>query len=106
MSESKAALSAYVPVSATARATRKFELPLEIYIIETVERETRTARLRQLGFALTLVAGIFVSQWPVAFSSANAVPGLPVSAQEAGARIVAAVVPQRFDFAGGMQSSF
>jgi hypothetical protein len=106
VSESKAALSAYVPVSATARTTKKFELPLEIYIIETVERETRTARLRQLGFALTLVAGIFVSQWPVAFSSANAVPGLPVSAQEAGARIAAAVAPQRFDFASGMQSSY
>ena len=106
MSESKAALSAYVPASATARTARKFELPLEIYIIETVEREARISRLRQLGFALTLVAGIFVSQWPVSFSAANAVPGLPVSAQEAGARISAAVMPDRFTFAGGMLSSF
>jgi hypothetical protein len=107
VSESKAALTAYVPVSATARTARKFELPLETYIIETVEREARrTVRLRQLGFALTLVAGIFVSQWPVAFSSANAVPSLPVSAQEAGARTATAGVPQRFDFAAGMQSSY
>ena len=106
MSESKAALSAYVPVSATARTARKFELPLEIYIIETVEREARMVRMRQLGFALALVAGIFVSQWPVAFSAANAVPTLPISAQEAGARISAAVMPDRFTFAGGMLSSF
>ena len=106
MSESKAALSAYVPVSATARTARKFELPLEDYIIETVEREARMARMRQLGFALALVAGIFVSQWPVAFNAANAVPSLPVSAQEAGARISAAVMPDRFTFAGGMLASF
>ena len=106
MSESKAALSAYVPVSATARTARKFELPLEIYIIETVEREARMVRMRQLGFALALVAGIFVSQWPVAFSAANAVPTLPISAQEAGARISAAVMPDRFTFAGGMLASF
>ena len=106
MSESRAALSAYVPVSATARTPSKFELPLEIYIIETVEREARMSRMRQLGFALALVAGIFVSQWPVAFNAVSAVPSLPVSAQEAGARISAAVMPERFTFAGNMLSSY
>jgi hypothetical protein len=106
VSESRAALSAYVPVSATARTASKFELPLENYIIETVEREARIARLRQLGFALVLVGGLFVSQWPVSFSAANAVPSLPVSAEEAGARISAAVMPDRFTFAGGMLSSY
>ena len=106
MSESKAALSAYVPVSATARTTSKFEVPLEIYIIETVEREARMARMRQLGFALALVAGIFASQWQVAFSAAKAVPTLPISAQEAGARISAAVMSERFTFAGDMLSSY
>ena len=105
MSESKAALSAYVPVSATARTARKFELPLEIYIIETVEREARMARLRQVGFALVLVAGVFVSQWPVAFSAANAVPSLPVSAHAAGVRAPVIAAPERLAFAAGMQKS-
>jgi hypothetical protein len=103
VSESKAALSAYVPASATVRTARKFELPLEIYIIETVERETRMARLRQLGFALVLVAGVFVSQWPVAFSAANAVPSVPISAHAAGVRAPATAAPERLAFAIGMQ---
>ncbi len=62
--------------------------------------------MRQLGFALALVAGIFVSQWPVAFSSANAVTGLPVSA--AGGRrphLGCRSCRSGFAFAGGMLSS-
>jgi hypothetical protein len=105
VSESKGALSAYVPVSATARTARKFELPLEIYIIETVERDARMARQRQLGFALVLVAGIFASQWPVAFSAANAVPSLPVSAHAVGVRAPVIAAPERLAFAAGMQKN-
>ncbi len=56
MTECRGALSAYVPVKASAQ-TVDFEYPLKIYIIETVERETRFRRLRQLGVALTVLVG-------------------------------------------------
>lgn len=102
MTECREALSAYVPVNASAQ-TVDFEYPLKIYIIETVERETRFRRLRQLGVALTVLVGIFACQWPVAFSSANAVPSLPVSAHAAGARSPATIPPERLTFATGLQ---
>jgi hypothetical protein len=51
-----------------------------------------------------LVVGMFVCQWPVASTSANAVPSLPVSAQAAGARVAAAELP-RFGFAAGLKNS-
>ena len=47
--------------------------------------------------------GIFASQWPVAFTVANAVPGLPVSAQAAGVRVPVTAAPERWAFAVGMQ---
>ena len=103
MTDCRGALSAYVPVNASAQ-TVDFEYPLKIYIIETVERETRFKRLRQLGLALTVLVGICACQWPVAFSSANAVPSLPVSAHAAGARIPATIPPERLAFASGLQN--
>lgn len=53
-----------------------------------------------VGFALV---GILVSQWPVAFSAANAVPSLPVSAHAAGIRAPVIATRERFAFAVGMQ---
>jgi len=67
-------------------------MPLQVYIIETIEREARHKLLRQLGLVAALVLGIFVSQSPVGFGSAIAVPTLPVSAQSVGARIA---IPDR-----------
>lgn len=106
MRERREALSAYVPVRTPARDAVDFELPLKIYIIETVERETRVKQLRQLGIIAALVVGMFVCQWPVAFSSANAVPSLPISATAAGARGPAIVVPERLAFATGMRDAY
>jgi hypothetical protein len=96
------ALSAYVPATASA-CNADFEYPLKIYIIETVERETRFKQLRQLGIALTVLVGFFACQWPVTFSSANAVPSLPISAHAAGARVPLTISPERFAFATGLQ---
>jgi hypothetical protein len=50
--------------------------------------------------------GICASQWPVAFSSANAVPSLRVSAYAAGARSVVAIPLERLEFAAGLQDGF
>jgi hypothetical protein len=97
-------LSAYVPVKAPGRSAADFDLPLKIYIIETSEREHRSRHQRQFGILAALVVGMFVCQWPVASTSANAVPSLPVSAQAAGARAAAAELP-RFGFAAGLKNS-
>ena len=105
MTDRRETLSAYVPVKASA-PTADFEYPLKIYIIETVEREAHFKRLRQLGITLTVLFGIFASQWPVAFSSANAVPSVPVSAHAAGARSVATIPLERLVFAAGLQNVF
>jgi hypothetical protein len=99
-------LSAYVPVKAPGRAAADFDLPLKIYIIETSEREHRSKHLRQFGILVALFIGMFVCQWPVASTSANAVPSLPVSAEAAGARIMTATVPTRFAFAAGLKESY
>jgi hypothetical protein len=98
-------LSAYVPVKAPGRATADFDLPLKIYIIETSERQHRSKQLRQFGILVALFVGMFVCQWPVASTSANAVPSLPVSAQAAGARVTTADSP-RFAFAAGLKNSY
>ena len=106
MTEYKEVLSAYVPVKAPGRAVADFDLPLKIYIIETTERQTRSMHLRQFGIFAALFVGMFVCQWPVASTSANAVPSLPISAQAAGARAPVAAVPARFAFAAGLQQSY
>jgi hypothetical protein len=105
VTEHKEVLSAYVPVQAPSRAVADFDLPLKIYIVETTEREYRSKHLRQFGILAALFVGTFVCQWPVASTSANAVPSLPVSAQAAGARVANAVVPMRFAFATGLTQS-
>jgi hypothetical protein len=87
---------------ASAPTTIDFALPLQVYIIETIERDTHTRRLRQVGMIAALVVGMFVSQWPVAFSTANAVPSLPISAKDAGARITSPVALERLAFAPGL----
>ena len=102
MTEYRRALSAYVPATASA-CNADFEYPLKIYIIETVEREARFKRLRQLGIALAVLVGFFACQWPVAFSSANAVPSLPISAHAAGARAPLTIPRERLAFATGLQ---
>jgi len=86
--------------------TTDFALPLQVYIIETIELRARSKRLRQLALIAALVVGIFVSQWPTAYSSANAVPSLPVSALEAGAREIAPEVFDRLAFASTMPLVF
>ena len=106
MTEYKEVLSAYVPVKAPGRAVADFDLPLKIYIIETTERQTRSMHLRQFGIFVALFVGMFVCQWPVASTSANAVPSLPISAQAAGARVATAAAPARFAFAAGLQQSY
>ena len=106
MTEYKEVLSAYVPVQAPGRAVADFDLPLKIYIIETTEREHRSKHLRQFGILAALFVGMFVCQWPVVSTSANAVPSLPVSAQAAGARVATATAPMRFAFAAGLKQSY
>jgi hypothetical protein len=106
VTEHKEVLSAYVPVKAPGRAVADFDLPLKIYIIETTEREHRSKHLRQFGILAALFVGMFVCQWPVASTSANAVPSLPVSAQAAGARVATATAPMRFAFAAGLKQSY
>ena len=107
MTERKASLSAYVPARASAhtstRAVDDFDSPQKLYILETVARDARSKASRRLVVAFALL-GIFVSQWPVAFSPANAVPSLPVSAHAAGVRAPAMATPERLAFAIGMQS--
>lgn len=102
MNASNKALSAYVPTHASAPSLG-FTLPLQVYIIETIERDARSKLLRQLSLVGALVIGLFVSQWPMNFSSANAVPTLPVSAHAAGARATTSpVLIERLAFAPGL----
>ena len=99
MNATNKALSAYVPTHATAPPPLDFELPLQVYIIETIERDARHKLLRQLSMVGALVLGLFISQWPMNLSSANAVPTLPVSAHAMGARPTSPVVIERLAFA-------
>lgn len=106
MTECKRALSAYVPVDAPAHAPIvpvNLALPLQVYIIETIERNERTKLLRQVVAVAALVVGMFVCQWPAAFSAANAVPSLPISAKAAGARADVQVKLERLAFAPGLR---
>jgi hypothetical protein len=105
VTETRGTLSAYVPVRGSD-TTAAFEQPLQAYLIETVERHARVKLIRQLGIVGALVAAMFVTQWPVAFSSANAVPSLPISASDAGARLWVAAPLHRLAFGTGMQSAF
>jgi hypothetical protein len=93
-----------VPTSQAARPADGFADPLKHYIIETVALEDRKVRARQLGVVLALVLGIFVSQWPVAFSSANAVTSSVIGADAFGTPTL--VLTERLAFAGGLQGSF
>ena len=106
MTERRASLSAYVPAKASAQmsaqAVADFDNPQKHYILETVARDARSKASRRLVVAFALM-GIFVSQWPVAFSAANAVPSLPVSAHAAGVRAPVIATPERLAFAIGMQ---
>ena len=92
MTEKKGTLSAYAPPRASPRVPANFELPLQIYIIETVEREARSKQL-------------FASLGHVAWDSAKAVPGLPSVAQEAGVLAVDAI-SSRLTFGAGLQTSY
>ncbi len=92
MNASNRALSAFTPAHASRPSAPEFAMPLQVYLIETIERETRTRVYRQMALVASLVFGIFVCQSPVGFSSAIAVPTLPVSAQSVGARIA---IPDR-----------
>lgn len=98
------ALSAYVPASEPGRAA-DFEDPLKHYILETTAREARKVRVRQLGIVLALIGGLAVSQWPIAFSSANAVPTV-VQRAEAAAGDSHTISLERLAFAGGFQNGF
>lgn len=102
VTECQRALSAYVPAHASVPTQLDFALPLQVYIIETIERDARNKLLRQLTLVATLVIGMFVGQWPAAFSAANAVPTIPVIAQAAGTRVVTPVVIERLAFAANM----
>ncbi len=106
MTERRASLSSYVPAKAlvqtSAQAADDFDNPQKLYILETLARDARSKASRRLVVALALI-GILVSQWPVAFSAANAVPSLPVSAHAAGARASVIAAPGRLAFAAGMQ---
>lgn len=103
MTECQKALSAYVPAHASSPARIDFALPLQVYIIETIERDARSNLLRQISLVAALVVGMFVSQWPVAFNVANAVPSLPVSAKAAGVREAVPEAVERFNFVRGLR---
>lgn len=106
MTISKGALSAYVPASRSAPAADGFADPLKNYILETVALEDRKVRVRQLGIVLLLVGGLFVSQWPVAFSSANAVTSVIIDAEFVVNHLPATISLERMAFAGGLQAGF
>ena len=97
MTERRASLSAYVPAKASAQTSAQavdFDNPQTLYILDTVARDARRKTSRRMVVAFGLM-GIFASQWPVAFTVANAVPGLPVSAQAAGVRVPVTAEPER-----------
>ncbi len=98
MNANNKALSAYEPPRAPG-AEPTLALPLQVYIIETIERDERRKVLRQLSIVATLVIGLFVSQWPVAFSAANAVPTVQVSTQAKGFAAPSPVMVERLTFA-------
>ena len=108
MTDRRASLSAYVPAKASAQtsaqAAADFDNPQKLYILETVARDARSKASRRLVVAFALI-GIFVSQWPVAFSPANGVASLPVRAQAAGVRPPVIAAPERLAFAAGMQKN-
>jgi len=106
VTHSRGGLSAYAPARTHTPSAAAFPLPLQAYIIETVERQARRHRLRQAAAMTALVIGMFVSQWPVAPSVANAVPSLPVSAAAAGARTPAPAKVDRLAFAESMRTAF
>lgn len=106
MTISKGALSAYVPANASAPAADGFADPLKSYILETVALEDRKVRVRQLGIVLLLVGGLFVSQWPVAFSSANAVTSVIINAEAVVNHLPTTISLERLAFAGGLQAGF
>ena len=96
------ALSAYTPTRAPAPAIADLALPLQVYIIETVERNARAKLVRQASMVSALVIGLFVCQWPMAFSAANAVPTISVSTDAAGGHASSPVVIERLTFAPGL----
>jgi hypothetical protein len=107
VTERRASLSVYVPAKASAQtspqAVDDFDNSQKLYILETVARDARSKASRRVVVAMALM-GFFASQWPVAFSAANAVPSLPVSAHAAGVRAPVMAAPERLAFAAGLQS--
>ena len=106
MTHSRGGLSAYVPARPHTPSVAAFPLPLQAYIIETVERQARRHKLRQAAAVTALVIGMFVFQWPVAPSVANAVPSLPVSAATAGVHTPTSATVDRLAFAASMRTAF
>ena len=106
MTHSRGGLSAYVPARPHTPSAAAFPQPLQAYIIETVERQARRHKLRQAAAVTALVIGMFVFQWPVAPSVANAVPSLPVSAVSAGVHAPAPAKVDRLAFAENMRTAF
>jgi hypothetical protein len=96
------ALSAYTPTRAPTPAIAELALPLQVYIIETVERNARAKLVRQASMVSALVIGLFVCQWPMAFSAANAVPTIAATADATGPRAPSPVVIERLTFAPGL----
>lgn len=100
MTELNRALSAYSPAIAHARpAEIDFALPLQVYIIETIERDARSKLLRQISLVAALVVGVFVCQWPAAFNAANAVTTMAVAGSSTPQRIAGPVLVERLAFA-------
>ena len=106
MTDRRGGLSAYVPAHPHTHSADAFALPLQVYIIETVERQARLRQLRQAAVVAALVVGMFVFQWPVVPSAANAVPSLPVSAVSAGVHAPAPAKVDRLAFAENMRTAF
>jgi len=106
VTHSRGGLSAYVPARPHTPSAATFPLPLQAYIIETVERQARRHKLRQAAAVTALVIGMFVFQWPVAPSVANAVPNLPVSSAASGAHVPAPATVDRLAFAASMRTGF
>ena len=83
---------------------------LKQYIFDTVRRQARVGRRRQLGLALALIGGIVAFQWPVGFDSARAIPTNVASLEAPGGRIAdaadTAMTADRFAFAGAVRESF
>jgi len=106
VTHSRGGLSAYAPARPHTPSAAAFSLPLQAYIVETVERQARRHRLRQAAAMAALVVGMFVFQWPVAPSVANAVPSLPVSAAAVGLHTPTSATVDRLAFAESMRTAF